>query len=52
MVSVLVTVEKKYMMIRIGKRVAVIHAEGQSEEKEDNEVSIWDGNRTCRGYWK
>ena len=30
------------MMIRIGKRVAVIHVGGQSEEKEDNEVSVWE----------
>jgi hypothetical protein len=40
-VSVLVAVEKKYMMIIIERRVAVIHVGGQSEGKEDSEVSKW-----------
>jgi hypothetical protein len=53
MVSVLVAVEKKYTMIRIGKLVAmsILDDEGSKlevdrmarrEEKADNEVSKWE----------
>jgi hypothetical protein len=52
MVSVLVAVEKKYTMIRIGKLVAmsILDDEGSTlevnrmarrEEEADNEVSMW-----------